>query len=171
MNSEELRKDVFAHFGAAIYYAQCLEQSMMLIIMFIDHYPKAINSCNSREDWEAQIDSYWDEASSKTMGRLIRGLKSIDFPSEALEKKLEGALSKRNFLAHRYFSERAIHITTDRGCIKMAEELEDIQAFFIEIENQMNVVVDELSLKYGLTEEVKSTMMSEMLAEHLDAHQ
>lgn len=169
MDSVELRKDVFAHFGAAMYYAQCLEQSMILIIMFVDHFPKSIETCRSREEWEGEIESFLDDASSKTMGRLLGALKRINFPSSDLAQKLQDALGKRNFLAHHYFSERALEITTDQGCIKMVRELEEIQAFYVAIESHMNAVIEELSQKYGLTNELKASIMNEMMAEHLES--
>lgn len=169
LTSEELRKDVFAHYGAAMYYAQCMEQSMMLIIMFLDHYPRALERVKSRVEWELGIDAYWDSASKKTMGRLISHLNDLKFPTAELQKKLKTALEKRNFIAHHYFSERAIEITTDNGCEDMILELQDVQMYFQEIEVGFNRVVDELALSYGLTEEKKKLLTEEMLRAHSQA--
>ena len=152
-----------------MYYAQCMEQSMMLIIMFLDHYPEALEKTKSREEWELGIGAYWDSASKKTMGRLIRHLNDLKFPTAELQEKLKTALEKRNFIAHHYFMERAIEITHDNGCQSMILELQDIQMYFQEIEVGFNRVVDELALNYGLTEEKRSLLTKEMLREHSEA--
>jgi hypothetical protein len=166
MDSVELRKDVYAHFGAAMYYAQCLEQSIIIAIMFIDHFPKAIKKYTSQNLWENDFDRFMDNISSKTMGRLINSLKAVDFPIDKVEVQLKDALDKRNFLAHHYFFERAIEITTDAGCIKMVDELIDIQTFFSSLETEINQVTDAISLKYGFTKEVQDSMMKEMMVEY-----
>lgn len=166
MDSVELRKDVYAHFGAAMYYAQCLEQSIIITLMFINYFPKAIKNYKSQELWESDFDQFMGNESSKTMGRLIAGLKAVDFPIENIEPELKEALQKRNFLAHHYFSARSIEITTDAGCVKMVQELIEIQSFFSSIELKINVVTDECSIKYGFTEEIKKSVMQQMIAEH-----
>lgn len=168
MDSVELRKDVYAHFGAAMYYAQCLEQAIIIAIMFIDHFPKAIKNYTSQASWENEFDQFINNKSSKTMGRLIGSLKTINFPINKIEAKLKESLKKRNFLAHSYFSERAIEITTDAGCVKMIQELIDIQSFFSSVESEINLATDKLSIKYGFTEELKESIMQKMLAEHIE---
>ncbi|MEM5527413.1 hypothetical protein WN093_01160 [Gammaproteobacteria bacterium AS21] len=166
MDSIELRKDVYAHYGAAMYYAQCLEQGIIIAIMFIDHFPKAIKGYSSQEAWESSFDKFMDNESSKTMGRLIGSLKAIDFPIERIELQLKEALKKRNFLAHHYFFERALEMTTDNGCIKLVQELEEMQSFFSSVEVEINNVSDQLAVKYGFTEEMKESIMQQMMAEH-----
>ena len=35
-------KEVYAHFGLAISSAQCLEQAMIHLITFLDHFPNTV---------------------------------------------------------------------------------------------------------------------------------
>lgn len=168
-DSEELRKDVFAHYGAAMYYAQCIERSMMLIIMFLDHYPDAMAKTKSRKDWEIGIDVFWDQATKQTMGRLIGKLDQLDFPTDDLLKNLRAALKVRNFVAHQYFSERAVEITYDAGCRSMIHELQEYQSQFQEIEVEFNKVVDELALSYGLSDEIRKKLTEDLRNEHHQA--
>jgi hypothetical protein len=100
------------------------------------------------------------------MGRLLNKLKKLEFPIEKIESQLKEALKNRNFLAHHYFFERAIAITTDEGCTKMVNELIGFQSFFKTLEKEIQLVTDKMSLRYGFTKELRESMMEQMQSEY-----
>jgi hypothetical protein len=59
MDSVELKKNVFAHFGAAIYQAQCLEQEIIIAIMLVEHLPKAYKGYESKKNGLTIMTSSW----------------------------------------------------------------------------------------------------------------
>ena len=163
MDTNEQCKDVYAHFGLALDCAQCLEQAIIIQIMLMDHMPKSVSKYQSRKDWENSFDNFMDDASSKTMGKLLKKLQQLGVPSEELSKDLRASLEKRNWLAHNYFPDRALEFMNEKGRLKMVSELTEIRAFFQEVEDKINSITDKLSLKFGLTKEVREQIEWQML--------
>jgi hypothetical protein len=158
-------RDVYAHFGLAVYLAQCLEQSIFLHLMFVDHFPKAISKHWSREEWAAAFDSFESRELSQTLGKLIRRLKEAGQPTESIRTRLEDALRKRNWLVHGYFSDRATHFFSERGRSSMIEELQAAQAVFRHAAHEIDSVTRPIAHKYGLTDHVWDEMMKQMIQE------
>jgi hypothetical protein len=158
-------KDVYAHFGLALYLAQCLEQGMIHLIVFLDLFPKAVALYTTKENWEDNYDKFFEGENKRTMGQLLGRLQKIGIPCDKLNIKLKEALTKRNWLAHSYFSERSIEFMSEAGRSKMISELELAQQLFSEIDTDVSSIFYEIADKHGLTEEVLSKMMEEMLVE------
>lgn len=158
-------KDVYAHFGLALYLAQCLEQGMIHLIVFLDHFPKAVASFTTPENWEDDYDKFFEGENKRTMGQLLGRLQKIGIPCDKLKIKLKKALTKRNWLAHAYFSERAMEFVSEAGRLKMITELELAQQLFSEIDADVSSIFYGIADKYGLTEEVLNKMMEETLVE------
>ncbi|MFN7957373.1 MAG: hypothetical protein U0P46_03455 [Holophagaceae bacterium] len=166
--SEQI-KTVYAHFGLAIYLAQCLEHQIVNSMVVIDLLPNFPWKQKSREDWYKQHDQYNEEQFTKTLGRLIRDLKSITQVPPEVESKLSFCLARRNFLAHHYFRERAIEFMTESGRQNMLTELENDQAMFRQADQQLHLLVEPLNLKYGITPEAVESARLELLKAHNSA--
>jgi len=158
-------KEVYAYFGLAIYSAQCLEQAMIHLIVFLDHFPKAVPNFTTAERWEADFDKFFDGESQKTMGQLLGRLQKIGVPYGELQIKLKAALKKRNWLAHSYFSERAMEFMSETGRNKMIIELEQAIEYFKSIDEEVSSIFYKIADTYGLTDEVFKGIMNEMLME------
>jgi len=48
--SEQVR-EVYAHHRLAMYWAQCLEQSIFQSLLFFDPFPKALKTYTTPENW------------------------------------------------------------------------------------------------------------------------
>lgn len=159
-------RDVYAHYGLAMYWAQCLEQSIFQHLLFFDYFPKAIASYTTPQDWAEEFDRYEARELSQTMGRLIRRLREAGQPTAPVEQLLNEALKRRNWLAHGYFSDRAIQFTVTDGRQTMIAELEAAQESFRESVRQLDIVTLPLMRKYGLTDEKLEHIQAEMLKEY-----
>ncbi|HTF83692.1 MAG TPA: hypothetical protein VL987_03860 [Cellvibrio sp.] len=163
--SEEC-KDVYAHFGLAMYLAQCVEQSIIQLLIFFDFFDKNAQHWESEEKWAADFDIFESAVSKKTMGRLIGSLKNLDNFGQLLDEDLEGllgeALDKRNWLAHAYFSDRASHFVHSSGRVEMVAELEEARGLFKSVEDKLNPITYALTEKYGLTESMVQELASKM---------
>ena len=119
-----LNRETFAHYGLAMYHAQCVEKSLAILVSSVFNREFLGSSLDRRE-------AIQDEVFTKTVGRLLKRLKEqIPIPPN-LDKTLAEALKKRNWLAHDYFWERAGHMLTSHGKEKMIEELTNLADFFL----------------------------------------
>ncbi|CAN7696847.1 hypothetical protein [Caballeronia sp. LjRoot31] len=155
-------RDVYAHFGLAIYLAQCLEQSIFQHLLFFDHFPKAVAEFKSKDAWIDAFDAFEARELGHTMGKLIRRIKDVGKPTEVIQALLSGALEQRNWLAHRYFSDRAVSFTQESGRDAMIAELGVIQTLFRDTAREIDALTMPTAKKYGLTDEALEKVMAEI---------
>ncbi|MBV1787624.1 hypothetical protein KQ940_06105 [Marinobacterium sp. D7] len=167
MDESEHVKEVYAHFGLAMFLAQCVEQSLIQLLFFYEFFPKNIKE-KIHEDpglWAKEYDKYDDLVSSKTMGSLLGAVRKLDVLTELQVEELKTALEKRNWLAHSYFSHRSLHFMSFEGRDQMIKELEECRDFLGNLDNRLMEIISNLSDKYGITEEALHEMKEEMLRE------
>ncbi len=163
MDDGEHVKEVYAHFGLAIYLAQCLEQSIYIHLMFFDFFPRNISRIRTQELWQREIEAYEEQELSKTMGQLIGRLKEAGQPTDDIATALASALKQRNRLAHHYFSEKSITFMTESGRNSMIAELQSIQEQFRAVAEMIDIVTMPVAERYGFTEEKRQKLMAQML--------
>ena len=152
-DANEHHKSVYAHFGVAIYYAQCLEHGLVNSLVYVDLIPNHPRPVRSAEDWQRSFDGFMDREFEKTLGQLIRKLSAVATVPSTLTLKLEAALRLRNWLAHEYFRERATEWLSREGRDRMILELEECRKSFIEADRLLDVTFKPVREKYGLTDE------------------
>lgn len=162
---DEQCKNVYANFGLAIYSAQCLEQAIIQCLVMMEHFPKAVPEYSNKENWEAQYDEFYNQESSRTMGQLIGRFQKIGIPSTEIDEKLRSSLKMRNWLAHSYFSERAMAFMNEQGRQSMIKELKEARDHFHEIDNELMQITLEIAESYGMTEEFFNEVMEQMIHE------
>ena len=117
---DEQIRDVYANFGLAAYWGQCLEVSASNILI-------GNAMIKGEAVTVADIDALELSNQRKTMGILIKAIRSkVTLPPDA-DEVIDTALERRNFLTHHYFRQRAVDFMSDRGRQRMVEELRDIQ--------------------------------------------
>lgn len=162
-DSEQVR-EVYAHYGLAMYWAQCLEQSIFQHLLFFDHFPKAVAAYTTAENWAEDFDRYEARELGQTMGKLIHRLKEVGQPTDSLEQPLSDALKSRNWLAHGYFADRAVEFTMSGGREHMVAELEVLREQFRNCAEQLDAVSLPAARKRGFTDEMLARVESEMMA-------
>ena len=163
--SEPVR-EVYAYYGLAMYWAQCVEQSIFQHLIFFDYFPKAIASYSTSEKWAAEFDQYESRELGQTMGKLVRRLREAGQPTQSIERALADVLLQRNWLAHGYFSDRAIEFTLPEGRSGMIAELESLREVFMAAADELDAITLPLATKYGMTEEMLSKVQAEMMEEY-----
>jgi hypothetical protein len=158
-------REVYAYFGLTIYSVQCLEQAMVHLIVFLDHFPKAVPIFSTTEKWEEDFDKFFDGERQRTMGQLLGRLQKLGIPCEELKTKLKEALKKRNWLTHSYFSDRAMEFMNENGRNKMILELGQAAEYFKSIDEEVSSIFYQVAETFGLTDEVFKKIMDEMLVE------
>ncbi|MCW8917255.1 MAG: hypothetical protein OQL08_00345 [Gammaproteobacteria bacterium] len=144
---EEQTRDVYAHYGLAMYLAQILEHGIAnaLVILRLpdkDEY--------TRQD----IDEFMAGRFEKTLGALIKHLRSEAALPHNLESHLAQALKRRNCLAHNYFREKAENFVTRSGRDEMLKELQNDQKLFENTDGQLSEAVKLVRVKHGVTDSV-----------------
>lgn len=148
MDTESERiKTVYATFGLAFYYAQCVERSLS-ILLATKYGPGPTKITRT------QYDELLQKLFSKTFGGLAKHLRETVGTPEEFEDTLTEAIDKRNWLAHHYFWERAGHFVTEEGCFFMISELEKVADFFIAFEQQLDSITKQYIGQHGITEEM-----------------
>lgn len=111
-------KEVYAYFGLAMYMAQCLERK--LAITLATRYGPG-----PTEITRAEYDDLLNRLFSRTLGQLVRDIGKLAELNPEEEERLQRALRKRNWLAHRYFWERAADFFSEAGRVLMIRELQE----------------------------------------------
>ncbi|RPD95727.1 hypothetical protein EGN69_08700 [Pseudomonas monteilii] len=166
MDEEEHVRDVYAHYGLAMYWSQCVEQSMFIHLMFLEFLPRNVKNFSDSARWASDFDSYEAIELGKTMGRLLQKLKSEGQPTEEVSVLLASALKKRNWLAHSYFSSRAVDFMHESGRSDMIEELREATEFFREAAAKLDAITMPIARRYGFTEDMEAKVRSDMFEEY-----
>lgn len=153
MNKSEHCKEVYAHFGLAIYCAQVLEQAIIHALIFIDLIPKSITKVSNPEEWQKRFDKFFGKEQKKTLGQLLKKLKSLGQLSQDLDSILNSALVERNRLAHSYFWEQAESFVNQEGRDKMISELQELCDLFSKAESFLSKTMQKVYNQYGFTPE------------------
>lgn len=151
------RREVFARFGLAMYFAQCLERQIGFLLATMYNQEFLQGSPEER-------DAFFEREANKTLGRMVRDLGNKAQLSTTLESRLEEALKLRNRLAHRYFSERALKITTLEGREQMIFELQEKAELFKELDREFTELLFQWFYSKGGSKEEFDLEMAKYLS-------
>jgi hypothetical protein len=162
---DEQVKEVYANFGLAVYQAQCLEHGLVNALVFLDLIPNKRSVAKSASEWATLVDSFMEARFELTLGKMIRALKDITVVPVELQDHLASVLSKRNWLAHHYFRERAEAFLTQSGRVAMVAELEQMQAAFSQADDALEATIRPARERIGLTDEVLAKTYAKLRVE------
>jgi|HubBroStandDraft_1064217.scaffolds.fasta_scaffold43834_4 hypothetical protein len=150
-------KEVYAFFGLAAFYAQCFEQSMILLLLAVNlRRPKALQSKGRDE-----LLKWFDK---KSLGALITELKKVANVEVTLQKRLEDLLEKRNFLMHHFFPKNSMKTATDQGRRDVLDELRSLAQTFQDGDHLLVSIYEPLWEKMGMTQEMIEHGLRQIMA-------
>jgi len=150
-------KETFAFFGRAAYYAQVLEQELLIFAVMLHLSGRSRFTRN-------QVENLFSTFEKRTFGQLFREAARLASIPASLDQKLSIALEKRNYLAHHFFAIHSEDFLSDRGRAKMIEELRHLTDLFAEADAALTEIRKLLSSKLGVTPEVAEQFTQDMLA-------
>lgn len=157
---EDETQAVYAYYGLASYAAQVFERGVIFLTVISRIYGK--ERYKSQEEFE----SAFTVQEKNTLGKLFKILKTRVEIDEELSKRIGEAISKRNWLIHGYFYDRAYEFTVSKGRELMIDELiimrDEFFALDIEITERF---VDPISIKAGITNDSLEKYTERMIAE------
>ena len=157
MGSEEdldddsrLTRDVYAHFGVAIYLAQVLEKGVLTCVVLADVIAAGVDRA---EELGAVWDPLWAKHERLPLGSLLKEFRRAATPDEGLLAELGEALRKRNHLAHYYFWDHAADVFSVPGRKAMIRELLETHEKFEALNERVTAVTVEMTVRAGGTPE------------------
>jgi hypothetical protein len=118
--------EVYTQFGIAAEMAQCLElDASNLALAYVSVFVNTDEITPELAEWFCAID---EDLNRKTLGQLLHSIKR--FPiiyGDKIVETIEEALTKRNYLMHRFFPFHNFGLFSVEGRKEMISELREIQ--------------------------------------------
>lgn len=164
LEEDEHVKEIYAHFGLAMYLAQVLEYGIVNALVYTDLIPRRAKEVATNNQWSREFDDFMNVHFKHTFGKLIRTLsKHVSVPS-SLEQELRQAIKLRNFLAHGFFRERSSEFMSFSGRESMLKELEEAQSQFSSADEHLKGIIEPYRIKVGLTDELLKKAFEEIVS-------
>lgn len=160
MSEEDRKKDVFAHFGAAVYFAHCVEASMQHVLLAFEFRANA-NPTWTQSDYEAEFERFDNKFRTLTFGNLRKRIEP--FISDEIFTALGEAKEKRDWLAHGYWFDRAGEMMLEGGEEFLIAELEAIRLEFAQLDESLVEIYQPEWEKYGITDTMKAEAKTDLL--------
>lgn len=157
MDTNEIEiKEVYVHFGAATYFAQCFERQLAITVSTVCiPNPDAVT--------RDQYDTLLSRNFSKTLGQLFHLMKGDVTISDEIKEDIAEALVLRNFLIYNYFWERALPLNNTIGRQRMLQELSHACVLFQTIDSEVEALTREWGEKRGVTQKDYAMALKKLL--------
>lgn len=145
---EERAKEMFAHFGLAVYLSQIFEKSVLSLLGTIYFYEN--KSKWTKEQYMREV----EKLNKETLGKLlekIRKIVNLDILTEELVKE---AQVKRNFLIHHYFWTNGLEMNFEVGQQMINKQLIEFQDLFKKADGRITDINIAFASKVGITREL-----------------
>jgi hypothetical protein len=146
-----LVREVFAHFGAAVYASQVLEHGIVNLVVWSGVRDRRYRTLGETETANADL-------VRQTMGRIKNILLERRPDVEHLDDLLIRVVRLRNFLADQYFRQRVAAFETEDGRNQMIEELDQAKAFFEEVDARLSPLTRQIIEVMGITKHMPEAM-------------
>jgi hypothetical protein len=154
---EEVR-EVYARYGLAMYFAQVVEHAIVNLMISL-RLPER-GKLPGRE-----IDAFMEDAFRMTFGRLLGELRRQSRFAELVQQELDQARETRNWLAHRYFRDRAVQFMSPAGRGAMLGELDDAANLFLRTNDMLERLSAEIRAANGVSEDAVRSEYDQLLKE------
>jgi hypothetical protein len=156
--ADEETREVYARYGLAMYFAQVVEQAIVNLMIAL-RLPE--RGALTKRD----IDQFMDGAFAMTFGRLLKELRQLGQPTEFVQRDLDQARDMRNWLAHRYFGDRAVQFMSPAGRVVMIEELDDATNLFLQVDETLERLSAEVRAANNVGEDAVRQEYEQLLLE------
>ena len=151
-------KEPYAFFGLAVYFAQCFEQSAIVLLLVLRASGVKGLKGNTYDEVLSALDR-------ETMGGLIRCLKAVVDVGSTLEERMSELLQKRNYLAHHFFERNSLRLLSESGRRAILDELRQIAQAFRDGDRILVGFYEPLFAKFGIEHEEIERELDRMRAE------
>ncbi len=148
LDDNEKAREIYAHFGLAVFFAQVLEQQAINMIAIC-------KQTKARMTTQEQVDSLWNDydLGSRTFGVLINEIKQLYNLSEEDYKELKDVLKLRNYISHDYFRINTELFYSDSGQKRMIKDFVEFRDRAKSVDKILQKYIKIYSVKIGLTDD------------------
>lgn len=165
-------KDVYAQFGLTFSHAVNVEGILANLILTADFVKRMYDESKAagkpiydRYTMGRMLDDCLAEQHDKTMGALIDrkrgGIKAFIQLDPALEKRVDEALRRRNYLAHDFWRERGQEAISVKRRAAVLADLQADQKFFEELATDLEALAIDQVQQIGLDADKLKARMDE----------
>jgi hypothetical protein len=153
---------VYAYFGLAIYFGQCLEETFSIMLWTDRIFKKKVKT-------NAEVNEIIDaiENSKKTMGNFINEVKQGYSLTTSIVDQLDKILDTRNYFAHKYFKLHIAKFYSEVGQLEMIKYFCDFIDDSKQLDEQLKAYYTNYTDIIGLTEDKIDQLMFEMKEQEL----
>jgi hypothetical protein len=148
---------VYAYFGLAIYFGQCLEKTFSIMLWTDRIFKKKVKT---NKEVNEIIDAI--ENSKKTMGNFINEVKQSYSLTTTIVDQLDKTLDTRNYLAHKYFKLHIEKFYSEMGQLEMIKYFCDFIDDSKLLDERLKIYYTKYTDKLGLTDDKITQMIIEM---------
>lgn len=148
------RREVFAHYGAAMFHAQVLEQGLVNALTLAQ-------TATHRAGTQQLFDFNFDANLSATMGRLLHRIEPFLNGDTELLDELTAALKLRNRFAHSFWVEHDKNFFSFAGREKMMADAIEAQKTFQAVDARLTPVLNRYLDSMGITPQDHATTVAE----------
>lgn len=159
IDGNEHCKEVYAHSGLALFWAQCFEHTLQNILLI---HSRISGRCVTLTD----LDGYEETIARQTLGRLLRDVRQHVSFSDDAEQLISTAHQNRNFLAHRFFKDRATEWYSFDGRKRLLDELDQMQKSFRIADTVASAICRAMGRVIGITDEVIDAEVERLETQH-----
>jgi hypothetical protein len=148
LNADDKTKEIYAHFGLAVFLAQSIEQQSINMIAICRQAKGNIKTFD-------QVNALWDNyhLGSRTLGVLINEIKQLYNLSNEDTIELGEVLKLRNYITHDYFRFNSELFYSDSGQKRMIKDFIDFQDRIQLLDSKLIDYTTVYIKKIGLTDE------------------
>ena len=154
----DLVKEVYAHFGRCMYFAQVFETGLINILTALETAATKIPTSQTFDDLYARHEFL-------TFGNLMNALSVHDVLPTDLVKEVRQLKTERDHLAHRFFRDHDLDFMTIGGCQLMIERLQASQHRFKVLDKRVSQFEAQVFAKIGFDPEQFDALTKQTLAE------
>lgn len=161
-------KDVYAQFGLTFSHGCTVEAVLANVILASDFVKTVITECRragkpiyTKDECGSRFDDFLAKQHRQMMGKLVGGIKGLVELDGALEKRVDDALRRRNYLAHHFWRERGGEVISRKRRDVVLKDLIADQEFFEQLAKDLENVANSEVTKLGLDGEGLHTRVDE----------
>jgi hypothetical protein len=161
-------KDIYAQFGLTFSHACDVEAILANVILTSDFVKKVVVESKkagkpiyTQEECASHFDDFLAQEHKQMMGKLVGGIKGLVELDGALEKRVDDALRRRNYLTHHFWRERGGEVISRKRRDIVLKDLIADQEFFEQLAKDLENVANSEVTKLGLDGEGLRTRVDE----------
>lgn len=151
-------REVYAQYGLTSYMSQVMERGLVNVLT-------VGTTVESSTPTQATFDRHFADLSRLTMGQLVGRFVSSTLSEPGLNTELQGATEVRNFIAHRFFWDRAAYFMSFKGREAMLTELAEALSKFERVDKLLGELVRTVMTDAGFERDWIEARVAEEFAE------